>query len=359
MKRILCMLENIGQGGAERQMIGLCSMLKDKGYPVKLITYDKDSFYKYLLDENGVENEYISKAKNKFRRIPVLARVIRAYKPDVVIAFLSTPAIIACFAKMLGGKFRLIVSERNTTQTLSFRERIKFCLYRLADVIVPNSHCQTSFIAENYPELKRKLTTITNFVNTDYFCPVDEYKSSGECRLLCVGRFAPQKNVLKFLDAVNILKNKGYKFHIDWFGLWDIEYCEMCERKRQELGLTDYIAFYDPVTDILSEYRKADALILPSLYEGFPNVVCEAMSCGLPVLCSDICDNRIIVRDKVNGFLFDPSSVTEMAQMMEKFLLMPEDEKRDMSQRGRQFALEDFSKDVFFNKYIDLIEYEK
>lgn len=357
MKRILCMMENLSQGGAERQMIGLCGMLKDKGYPVKLITYHKDSFYKYLLDENGVENDYISKAHNKLRRIPVLARVIKAYKPDVVISYMSTPCIIACFAKILGGKFKLIVSERNTTQILTFKERIKFRLYRHADAIVPNSHCQTSFIAESYPKLKRKLTTITNFVNTDYFSPVEEYKFSGDCRLLCVGRFAPQKNVLSFLDSVKMLKDKGYKFHVDWYGLKNIEYYEMCERKRQELGLTDYIAFYDAVTDILTEYRKADALVLPSLYEGFPNVVCEAMSCGLPVLCSDICDNRIIVRDKVNGLLFDPSSVEEMAQALEKFILMPEEKKKEMSLRGRQFAIEDFSENVFFNKYIDLIEY--
>ena len=357
MKRILCMIENLGQGGAERQLIGLSCMLKDNGYPVRLITYHDDSFYKHILDENGVENEYVSRAHSKLRRIPVLVRYIQSYKPDVVVAYLSVPCITACIAKMLGGKFRLIVSERNTTQTLTFRERVKFHFYHYADIIVPNSHSQTRFLQKNYTAFAGKIRTVTNFVDTEIFYPVEKLKMDHPCQFVCAARIAPQKNILRFLDAIAILKDKGYSFHIDWFGLKDDEYYAGCERKRRELGVKDYISFHDAVADILSEYHKADALILPSLYEGFPNVVCEAMSCGLPILCSDICDNREIVRDKLNGLLFDPSSATEMAAAMEQFIKMPEEGKEEMAQLSRQFALEDFSKEVFFNKYIDLIEY--
>ncbi len=357
MKRILCMLENLGQGGAERQMIGLCCMLKDKGYPVKLITYHNDSFYKHFLDENGVESEFVAQAHNKVRRIPALINYIRTYNPDVVVAYLSTSCIIACLAKMLGYKFRLIVSERNTTQTLSFRDRIRFHLYRYADAIVPNSHSQTRFIQENYPTLEGKVRTITNFVDTEMFCPAEKHEASQSCRFVCAARIAPQKNVLNFLETIKILKDRGYSFHINWFGLKDNDYYKLCVNKRQGLGIEDYITFHDAIKDILSEYLKADALILPSLYEGFPNVVCEAMSCGLPVLCSDICDNREIVKHNVNGLLFDPTSAEMMAEAMEKFLQMSEEQKKEMGFQSRTLSLNNFSKEVFFNKYISLIEY--
>lgn len=356
MKRILCLIENLGQGGAERQLVGLTCMLKDKGFPVKLITYSNDPFYKHILDENNVENDYIAEARNKFRRIPSIIREIRAYKPDVLITFLSGPSSIACIAKMLGGRFRLIVSERNTTQTLSLRDKVIFHLYRYADVIVPNSYSQTSFLCDHYPKFKGKIRTITNFIDTELFKPKEDDKAWSLSHLLCVARIAPQKNVLKFLDAIKILKDKGLCFHFDWFGLKNEEYYNKCENKRLELGLEDYITFHDAVTDILVEYHNADALVLPSLYEGFPNAICEAMSCGLPILCSNICDNKIIVRENVNGLLFNPTSAIDMAEVMEIFLTMTESEQRKMSLQSRTFALKDFSKEVFINKYIDAIE---
>ncbi len=350
------MIDNLGQGGAERQMAGLCCMLKEKGYPVKLITYHDDPFYKHFLDENGVENEFIARAHNKVRRIPTLISFIRAYRPDAVVAYLSTSCIIACLAKMLGGRFRLIVSERNTTQTLSFRDRVKFHLYRYADVIVPNSHSQTRFIMEKYPALAGKIRTVTNFVDTGMFYPAEKHEASPSCRFVCAARIASQKNALNFLESVKILKDRGCRFHIDWFGLKDIDYYKRCEDKRRDLGIEDYITFNDEVKDILSEYHKADAFILPSLYEGFPNALCEAMSCGLPVLCSDVCDNREIVRDNVNGLLFNPGSAAGMADAMEKFLRMSDGRKSEMSIRSRELALRNFSKEVFLDKYIDLIE---
>lgn len=356
MKRILCMIENLGQGGAERQLVGLACMLKDKGFPIKLITYNEDSFYKHILDENSVENEYIYEAHNKIRRIPSLIRVIKAYNPDVLISYLSTPSAIACIAKMLGGKFKLIVSERNTTQALTFKDKVFFSLYRYADVIVPNSYSQTDFLRKNYPAYKGKITTITNFVDTEIFHPEKKMFETSVHNFLCVARIAPQKNVLKFLDAIKILKDKGLNFHINWFGQESIDYYEVCDNKRLELGLEDYVTFHDPVTDILAEYNRADALVLPSLYEGFPNAVCEGMSCGLPILCSNICDNKRIVNNKVNGLLFDPTSAINMAEAMEKFMSMTESERQEMSLQSRKFALEAFSKETFIKKYIDLIE---
>lgn len=356
MKRILCMIENLSQGGAERQLVGLACMLKDKGFPVKLITYNEDSFYKHILDENGVNNEYVNEAHNKIRRIPSLIRAIKAYNPDVLISYLSIPSAIACIAKMLGGKFKLIVSERNTTQELTIRGKVIFHLYRHADVIVPNSYSQAEFLRKNYPTYLGKITTITNFVDTEYFRPQEKRVAESSYNILCVARIAPQKNVLKFLEAVKILKEKGLNFHIDWFGLKSIDYYEMCEKKRLELVLEDYVTFHEPVADILAEYHRAEALVLPSLYEGFPNAVCEAMSCGLPILCSNICDNERIVKNNVNGFLFDPTSAINIAEMMEKFMSMVESEQQEMSRQSRKLALEAFSKEVFINKYIDLIE---
>lgn len=70
---------------------------------------------------------------------------------------------------MLGCKFHLIASERNTTQIISMNERIRFFLYKWVDAIVPNSYAQEKFLLQHYPWMKVKIKTITNFVDLDRF----------------------------------------------------------------------------------------------------------------------------------------------------------------------------------------------
>jgi glycosyltransferase involved in cell wall biosynthesis len=81
-----------------------------------------------------------------------------------------------------------------------------------------------------------------------------------------------------------------------------------------------------------------DALILPSLYEGLPNVVCEALACGLPVLASKISDNPRLVQDAVTGYLFDPNSPDEIAKTIFGFAQLGFEDRLEMSMAARRFA---------------------
>lgn len=358
MSRILCLIENISQGGAERQLIGLATMLAKEGNVVKIIIYHKDMFYLPLLEWTGVECEYLEKASNKLRRIPTIFKYIKGYKPDTVVSFLKTPSLIACLAKMFVGNFRLIVSERNTTQKIALSDKIQFFLYRYADWIVPNSHSQSEFIKLHYPNLMNKTVTITNFVDTEHFCPISEMGTSQNdepLKMVCVGRVSEQKNVKLFLQAVKKAIDNGVSFMIDWYGLAIHPYYEECEAMVKELDLEKVFSFHEATNDVKSVYQNADVMVLPSIYEGFPNVVCEAMSCGLPVLCSDVCDNGRIVRGGENGILFNPRSIDDMAATIVKFSKLDTTTRNEMGKKSREFAIADFSQEAFFNKYKELI----
>src|SRR5690606_27916662 len=101
----------------------------------------------------------------------------------------DTPNLITCIGKLFGAKYRLIVSERNTNNgVLSVRQKLKYLLFRFADVIVPNSNSQESFLLENFPSLSQKVHTITNFVETDLFLPVSNRKFNAKRRIICAGR---------------------------------------------------------------------------------------------------------------------------------------------------------------------------
>lgn len=354
--RILCLIEALGSGGAERQLTGLAAMLKKDGNDVKVVTYFPKDFYKYVLDEAGVEYEYIAKAQSRIKRLPELAKAIKQYKPNAVIAYSPAAAEIACVLKRFGMGFKLIVSERNTSQLNSRGERIKFFLYRWADYVVPNSHGQGKFISSYYPRLIDKTKVVTNFVDTEYFSPAGDYTPHGVCKIICIGRDNPQKNQLRFIDAVKFLAEKNVPFKVDWYGSFETEYGRRCAERIKEMHLEKWIELKGETKNVRDEYRTHDVFCLPSIYEGFPNVLCEAMSCGLPVVCSNVCDNPTIVKDGENGLLFDPTNVEDMADKLEMMIKMSEAEKKQISKRNTERSIKLFSADAFLSKYNKLIK---
>lgn len=354
--RVLCLIESLGSGGAERQLAGLAALLKKDGNDVKVVTYVPKEFYKPVIDEAGCEFEYIPDALKPHKRFFKLAKAIRQFQPNTVISYSPATAEIACVLKKLGMKFNLIVSERSTTQMLSRSEKFKFFCYRWADWIVPNSHAQGEFIKQHYPRLTSKIRVITNFVDTEYFSPEDDEKLPPEvCRMICVGRDDPLKNILRFIDALKLLSDKKVKLHVDWYGKFENAYGQQCREKIDNLCLNGYITLKGETTSVRDEYRKHDVFCIPSVIEGFPNVLCEAMSCGLPALCSNVCDNPDILDDKKGGLLFNPEDANDIAEKIEYFIGIDLMKRKEMGRYNRKKALAMFSSSAFLSKYKEII----
>lgn len=357
-KKILCLIDSLSFGGAQRQMVGLAALLREHNYDVAVYTYYDIPSYKKYLDEKGVPNKTIDNATSILTRTFKVYNAIKKFSPDVVIAYLDTPCLLACMCRKLGLKYKLIVSERNTTQILDLRGKIKFFSFRIANYIVSNSYSQETFIREHFPELSDKVKTITNFVDTDFFSPLAKLSQQDghrQLEILCIGRLVPQKNVLRFIDAIDIVIKQGHKVHVKWFGMIIKQYYERCMKKIQTYGLVNYFEFLESSNDIRQEYLKADVFCLPSTYEGFPNVLCEAMCCGLPILCSNVCDNPKIVADAENGFLFSPISVDDMANKIISYIQLDKEKIDQMKQVSRTRSLELFSEKEFVKSYMKLI----
>ena len=356
MKKILLFIDSLASGGAQRQLVGLAVMLKHAGYDIKVITYHNIPFYKTDLDNDKIVYENINKAINPYKRIIYINRAIKSYCPDVVISYLDVPNIIACICKLLGGHWKLIVSERNTTQKLNFIQKIKFFLYRYADKIIPNSYSQKNFIDNHYKKLSEKTFTITNFTDVDRFSPgISQNIKSDVVKIICVGRIDSQKNILRFISALKIVRDRSYSFKVDWFG-GKYPYYDECAKRLSELELEEVFKFHQPYDKIQDVYKTSDVFCLPSIYEGFPNVLCEAMSCGLPVLCSNVCDNPMIVEDGKNGLLFNPLNVDDIANKIIEFMDLDNNIKNEWEKHSREIAVAKFSKDEFLCNYLSIIK---
>ena len=356
--KVLCIIDSLGPGGAQRQLVGLATYLKESGYDVTVATYHDNRFYVDQLLTNGVPYVYLAKANKSLFRIWHIARFIRKLKPDVVISYLETPSICSCVAKLFNRSFKLIVSERNTTQETGRNEKIRFRLFQRADYVVPNAYAQEIYIKQNFPRLKDKVVTIPNFVDLQHFTPPKKRLRGEVPEIIVVATIWQSKNTMGFIDAVAALKERGHRFHISWYGKDEsnIDYFNSCQQKIETLGIRDYIALKEKTTKISERYQNADYFCLPSFYEGTPNVICEAMACGLPVVCSDVCDNSRYVNEGVNGFLFNPKDTDTVVNAFEKLFSLSDDEYQQFRNNSRQIAEKKLSPEIFVESYIKLIE---
>lgn len=357
MKRILLVIEGLGSGGAERQICGLAVMLTNAGYVCRLITYVHNQFYEPYLRQNKVDYDFVPKLRNKTTRIFGMAKYVRNYRADVVISYLPSVNMAMCLAKFFFNA-KLIVSERNNNVGISCKDRIRFNVYRMADAIIPNSQSQSDFINRNFSFLKTKIHTIINFVDVKRFTPKETFICNKELKIVTIARYAQQKNILKYLDVIAEVKKERIPVHFDWYGKIDKgnDYYVQVVNKIQYLDIGDYITLHDSCSDVEKVYHNADVFCLPSLYEGYPNVIAEAMSSGLPVICSNRYENPYIVRNKLNGFLFNPEVTEDILSAIRKVVALTPRERIEMGLLNRQICLERNTEEKFLQNYIKLIE---
>ena len=349
--RILLFIDCLGPGGAQRQIVGLATLLKTAGNDVGLLIYHDILFYKLLPE---IKCYIIRDSGNLFKRLLGVRKVIRQFEPDCIISYLDSPSMIVSFWKMLGMKYKLIVSERNTTQHIGWRDKLKFHLYKFADAIVANSYSQRQFIRTYYPLLSEKTVVIPNFVDLDSFKPYQ--RKDRKKTILVVATAWESKNTLGFIETAHLLKSRGASFCVKWYGIYaSTPYIKTCLSKIKGYGLEEEFHLLPKTPSIIEAYHSADYFCLPSFFEGTPNALCEAMACGLPILCSDVCDNGIYVKEGVNGFLFDPRNASEMADKIESALLLSDKEYYGYCRNSRETAEESFSKSKFIDAYLDLI----
>ena len=359
MKKVLCLIDGLGSGGAQRQLVGLASLLKDKGYDVLFVWYNEVDFFRGYLEEHNVRYEQLS-ASSALMKAVKLTIAIKRFNPDAIVAYNYQSSQLACCLKILGLKSKIIVSERNVIPSIGRKEKIRFFLYRWADYVVSNSQAQTDVINKHFKRLRDKTRTIRNFVDSNYFVPASNKNiRTVNKKILVVGRIARQKNIIAFMQAVRKALDAGACIAVDWYGRVAVshkEYDKEVKRVYSELKLQGNMTFHQQTHNILEKYQECDIFCLPSFREGFPNVICEAMCCGKPILCSDIADNALLVHNGENGQLFDPSSVDDILEKLILFSKKTRMELDEMGKTSRKIVLENLSEEKFVQQYIDIIE---
>lgn len=360
MKSILCFTANMGAGGAERQMSILSNLLVEKGYNVKLVTYNDDSEDHYKLNPL-IERVRLNAKGNALKREWIVSRFLWKQKPDCIISYRAVQNFVLLLPMCIHKVSKIIASERNLTLSPSSKEKFLYnVLYHKADWIVPNSYSQGKYLTSLGKKWCNRIVPIINYTDKSHFSVAD----FPDTEVIQIGVFAsihPAKNYERFCEMLSRLKKvTPIKFVVHWYGEkkggYFNKHSENIHKLITKYSLDDCLRTYPPVKDVSQYMNQFHALCLPSLYEGFSNSLAEYICSGKLVLASDVSDNSLMCRNGVNGFLFDPLDVESMSSAFTKFLCLDRGTMKIFGKNSREIAEELFDEEKFINKYIELIE---
>ena len=354
--KVALLVEGLGSGGAERQVCTLAGEFKRRGHLVCVATYHQDEFHLHLLERENVEHRFLG-GHGKVSWAMNVRRFLRTYGQDVVLAFLTGPSAYAELAGLPTRSWGLVVSERSA----GLGSGLGINLHMFADYVIVNSHSGRIAIGGRQPQLQSKLITIYNAVDIgrgEVARPV--LADRGEVRLVVAARLDRNKNAPGLLSALHFLKGSqpSLRLRVDWYGDQTTDPEVARETRDRIAGLEAGSAFclHPPTGDIRDAMTQADAVVLPSFYEGLPNAVCEGMALSKPILMSAVCDAGNLVQEGVNGFLFDPHSPESIADAIARFAGLAAADRDRMGKASRARAEALFNADIVTDRYLRVLE---
>ncbi len=334
-------------GGAANASANLARNLADLGHDVTLLT----ARFANLPQQEWIEST--TGSKYLVRRIPALRRredrsgaleqivfmlaaslagleVVRRFKPQIQIAFFGVPCGVASLFLSAVYRVPYIVSLRGG-DVPGFRP-YDFALYhRLIGPLLRIVWHKASAVVANSQGLRdlahafdasQEIDVISNGVDTEFYSPGVDLHRRQPASIVFAGRVVYQKGLDVLLDALANLKHLEWNLTI----IGDGSQKEPLQAKAKTLGLTDRVNFtgwLDKV-QLCQHYREANLFAFPSRHEGMPNVVLEAMACGLPVIATRIAGSEEIVEDGVSGLLVPPEDNVALTGALRTLITDPE-----------------------------------
>ena len=358
--KLLCFIDSLGAGGAQRQLVTLAIEFAKRGYDVEFLLYEHNDFYLSTLHDNNINVNYIIE-ENFIKRIFKVRRFIRKRNYDIVLSFLVRATFMAELASLPCRKWKLFVGERSSDPRIVnlWKTRIIRWLHIFADKVISNSNTNVELVRQACPLLpKSKFAVIYNAVDINKFvCNLDyDFKMNGKIRIVVPASYRYLKNLSGLIEALRLIDVKlRDSLIIDWYGHNLLDDSKSHDQEKiNQYGLQNTIILHDAINNIETEMANADFIGLFSLIEGFPNAVCEGMLLGKPILCSSVSDVPMIIEDGVNGLICDPKDPQSIANTLIKALNLTVEDMKQMGRNNREKAISLFAKDVNVDNYITI-----
>ena len=298
-------LDNVA-GGLERQLVRVSNELYRKGFNIIIFSYDNipaNSFYEidnginWVKCGNGLKPHSSANFLKRLKQIFLFRKEIKKYKVTHLITFhhgLFPRSLLASI--FLSTK--KIISERNSLENYKYIRLNKFNIGYLSLFFADLITVQLENYKNDYPKyLRKKIRVVPNILNKKsiYKEPLLNKKV-----VSMIGRLCPQKNFAPLLDQCleRIQEIKNLKIKIAGEG----EYIKLFEKKYKNLINLDILELKGNIKDTNQFLMSSSIFCLPSLWEGYPNALVEALEAGLPIIISKRLFNlNEFVREDFNG----------------------------------------------------------
>lgn len=359
---ILWLTTGLGTGGAEMMLTQVITGLPNHRHHVISLT----SGGKYIepLRAAGAAVHTLDMPAGK----PTLGALIRLWRlawkirPCVVMGWMYHGCLAAVLVKIFRlGQGRVIWNIRQSLYDLSLEKRgsamviqsLKW-LAPLAKRITYNSQLSArQHEAIGYPQAKTRL--IPNGFNLDKWSPSHRASTSPNLRIGRFGRFTAMKDYPTFLEAAAIIVQSlpNTEFILVGTGV-DAANTELCTL-IEKLGLQKHVQLLGERSDLPELSASLDLAVSSSAFgEGFPNVVGEAMACGVPVVATDIGDTAWVMGE--TGILIPAKNPAKLAEACLRVLNLSEAERRALGEKGRQRVEAHFSLASVLQHFDELLQ---
>ena len=378
VKALGILIYSLSGGGAERAVSHLLAYCFDNKIKVHLILMN--STIKYDIP-NEIKIHYIEKSNPnesgiiKTIKIPFLAykysKLLKQLEITHSLSFLTRPSFINVISsKLTSYRFKVITNERafpslqysyRSFQSFFNKKMIRL-LYKKSDVVISNSHGNANDLTENFSVPINKMKVIHNPIDLEKIDKIEalnDFFDIKKFNLITLGRLDIGKNHSMLINAISKLNNPILRLYI--FGEGNMKKELESQIKELKLEKQVVLAGFDP--NPYKYLKKADLFIFGSNHEGFPNVLLEAMSCGLPILStncqsgpSEIMELKTVENDIMKtdyGILVPIKNAELMAKGINYFIsnkVYLDSCKASVLKRA-----EDFRKNKILKEYIDVI----
>jgi glycosyltransferase involved in cell wall biosynthesis len=357
-------------GGQERFCISLAEEYFKKGHEVFFITNNRSSLIEEL--QQKLPSSSVIKINFGSRFSVLSVWLIRCFllENNIEIALFNGDRS-GVFGKMVallgGGKFKSVhcmhLLIEDITQNYKFFKRgIYNYISRIGlfyyDLIIP---VNPSFvpILLTHGLKKTKIHSIPN--GMPYLKPTREAKEvkqeigigKSDLSIGFIGRLDAQKGISYLIDAMLLILNKTPNVKLIILGEGDLE--DDLKNQVKRLGIQKSVIFGGFKVDINNYFQIFDVVVFPSLYEGFPLAVIEAMSHGCGIVASDISGNSLALQHRVNALLFPSKDYKQLADKV-NCLLSSGELRTDISIKAHENYLSYFTWEIMVRNYIETLD---
>lgn len=361
-RRIAFLLNDLHGGGAERVVVTLCNTLSMMGCCVTLLLARHQG--PYLGDLSPRVRVLRLKGGRMLFAIPSLVTLIRRERFQCVLAGMDQPNIALLFARFflpsttkcfITEHSHPVVSEKSVNNPIWWSiRRLRRLLYPLADHVIAVSENVRQALIDQLRCRPERVTTLHNPIDIEQAerlateaPPIHWFRDRRIPLLVTAGRLDVAKDYPVMLKAVATLRQRR---PVRLIILGDGNERQHLEELRDKLGLQDCVAMPGFMTNPFSFMAAADCFVIASRWEGFGNVIVEALACGTPVVSTNCGGPREILGNGRYGRLVPTGDPIALASAIATTLDSPRNSV-ELKERATHFTPERVAK-----QYLQLID---